>query len=182
VYTDRFVTAALQFLNKADVLPPGDVAHALGILKAVLIGVTSVLGAFMLLLGIIFKKQQLAKKAAASPAGEQHTQNSLLRLCQPVRSNTLHSSSQLGTCSVLAAATHVACAAELQVCVCRRLSLLMQIGRMAARVMPPWGCQPPWRCCCGWWQPALWVCCVPPLLPQGHLLLGNWQLGTRSRE
>lgn len=76
VFTDRFVAAALQFLNKADVLPPGDVAHALGILKAVLTGVTSVLGAFMLLLGITFKKQQLEKKAAASPADWPHGRKS----------------------------------------------------------------------------------------------------------
>lgn len=189
VFTDRFVAAALQFLNKVDVLPPAELARALGILKAVLVGVTSVLGAAMLLLGIIFKKQQLAKKAAASPAGGQCRIQSAeaAPACALLCLHSSPAAANLATAShsvlkTVARVLHPAtCVPELQFRVCRRLPWL-QIGRMAARAMPPWGCQSPWRCYCGWWQLALWPYCAAPLPPQEHLLSVNWQLGRRSRE
>lgn len=101
VFTDRFVAAALQFLNKVDVLPPADLSRALAILKAVLLGVTSVLGAAMLLLGIIFKKQQLAKKAATSPAGGQRRRQSAeaAPVCALLRLHSSPAATYLATAS-----------------------------------------------------------------------------------
>lgn len=64
------MTSAVQLLDKLNVSPPGGLAKALMILKAVLVGVTSFLGAMLLLLAVVYKKQQLAKKAATSRAGE----------------------------------------------------------------------------------------------------------------
>jgi hypothetical protein len=69
VFTERFVASALQLLERLDVLPPDELSHVLMILKAVLVGVTSFLGALMLLLGVVVKKQQLAKREAANRAG-----------------------------------------------------------------------------------------------------------------
>lgn len=50
-------------------IPPDELSHVLMILKAVLVGVTSFLGALMLLLGVVVKQQQLTKREAANRAG-----------------------------------------------------------------------------------------------------------------
>lgn len=69
IYTERFLGAAQQLLAAVGVAPPAGLAHSLTIAKAVLVGVTSFLGAVMLVLGVMVKRQRLAKRAAPSRAG-----------------------------------------------------------------------------------------------------------------
>lgn len=73
VYTERFVSGAQQLLAALKVTPPAGLSHSLTIVKAVLVGVTSFLGAVLLLLGVVMKKQRLAKRAAPSRAGASTT-------------------------------------------------------------------------------------------------------------
>jgi len=62
--------AVQQLLDKLQIATPGGLSKTMFILKAVLIGVTSFLGAVILLLGIAVKKQRRIKRTAASRAGE----------------------------------------------------------------------------------------------------------------
>jgi hypothetical protein len=67
------VSAALQLLAAVSVSPPEGLSNSLTIIKAVLLSVTSFLGAVLLLLGVVMKKQRLAKQAAPSRAGASTT-------------------------------------------------------------------------------------------------------------
>jgi hypothetical protein len=69
VYTDKFLGSTRALLGKVQVETPTGIAYALYVIKVVLIVVTSVLGALMLLLGVIVKRQGLIKKAASTRAG-----------------------------------------------------------------------------------------------------------------
>lgn len=72
VYTERFMEAVQQLLDKLQIATPGGLSKTMFILKAVLIGVTSFLGAVILLLGIAVKKQRRIKRTAASRAEWPH--------------------------------------------------------------------------------------------------------------
>jgi hypothetical protein len=69
VFTDKFLGSTRALLGKVQVAPPEGIAYALYIIKVVLIVVTSFLGALMLLLGVVVRRQGLIKKSASTRAG-----------------------------------------------------------------------------------------------------------------